>query len=243
MSNLRIAERTGDNMSSAAGIFQREWRLYRKIVDLNYCAHREVYGRLRRVLVEEIERPFRFLDLACGDAIGAVGALRGTDIAAYTGVDLSPEALRLASRALALLTCPVSLIEADFAEALEAWREPIDVIWISLSLHHLRTPAKLETMRAARRLLGRRGMLLLYEHTSPDGEDRDGWLWRWEQTRPDWTGLTAEEWLRMDAHVRTYDFPENLSGWRDLGGKAGFSVARELFVEPNNLLRLFSFQP
>jgi SAM-dependent methyltransferase len=243
MSNLQVADRIAENTSSAAGIFQREWRLYRKIVDLNYCAHREVYGRLRRVLVEEIERPFRFLDLACGDAIGVVGALHGTDVVAYAGVDLSPEALRLASRALALLTCPVTLIEADFAEALGAWQEPIDVIWISLSLHHLRAPAKLETMRAACRLLGRRGMLLVYEHASPDSEDRDGWLRRWERTRPEWTGLTAEEWLRMDAHVRTYDFPETLSGWRDLGREAGFSVARELFVEPNNLLRLFAFQP
>jgi SAM-dependent methyltransferase len=167
----------------------------------NYCSHREVYGRLRRVLIEEIERPFRFLDLACGDAI-----------------------------------------EADFAEALEAWQEPVDVIWIGLSLHHLRAPAKLETTCAARRLLVRCGMLLLYEHASPDGEDRDGWLRRWEQTRLDWTGLTEEKWLRMYAHVRTYDFPETLSGWRNLGREAGFSVVRELFVEPNNLLRLFSFQ-
>jgi methylase of polypeptide subunit release factors len=104
MSNLKVADRIVENTSSAAGIFQREWRLYRKIVDLNYCAHREVYGRLHRVLVEEIERPFRFLDLACGDAIGAVGALHGTVVVAYAGVDLSPEALRLASRALTLLT-------------------------------------------------------------------------------------------------------------------------------------------
>jgi hypothetical protein len=59
MSNLKVADRIVENTSSAAGIFQREWRLYRKIVDLNYCAHREVYGRLRRVLVEEIELPFR----------------------------------------------------------------------------------------------------------------------------------------------------------------------------------------
>ena len=243
MSNLQVADRIAENTSSAAGIFQREWCLYRKIVDLNYCAHREVYGRLRRVLVEEIKRPFRFLDLACGDAIGVVGALHGTDVVAYAGVDLSPEALRLASRALALLTCPVTLIEADFAGALGAWQEPIDVIWISLSLHHLRAPAKLEMMRTACRLLGRCGMLLVYEHASPDSEDRDGWLRRWERMRPEWTGLTAEEWLRMDAHVRTYDFPETLSGWRDLGRKAGFSVARELFVEPNNLLRLFAYQP
>jgi SAM-dependent methyltransferase len=243
MSILKVAERIEESTSSAAGIFQREWSLYRKIVDLNYCAHREVYKRLRRVLIEESERPFRFVDLACGDAVGVVGALHGTDVVAYAGVDLSSEALGLATQALALLSCPVSLIEADFAEALEAWQEPIDVIWISLSLHHLRHSAKLATMRAACRLLRPGGMLLLYEHASPDGEDRDGWLRRWERTRLDWTGLTAEEWLRMDAHVRTHDFPETLSGWRDLGHEAGFSVVRELFVESNNLLRLFAFRP
>jgi SAM-dependent methyltransferase len=228
---------------SAASIFQQEWRLYRKIVDHNYAFHREAYGRLRLALDEDARRPFRFLDLACGDAASAVDALRGAEVASYCGVDLSAEALRLASRALAELPCPVSLRRGDFVEALAMRSEPVDVIWIGLSLHHLRRPAKLSAMRAARKLLHERGILLVYENTSPDGEDRDGWLRRWDLQEPDWTGLTADEWRRMTAHVRTYDFPETVSGWRDLGQEAGFGSVRELFVAPGDLFRLFGFRP
>ena len=49
---------------SAAPIFQREWRPYRKIVDHNSIFHPEAYTRLRKALVEEATRPFRFLDPA-----------------------------------------------------------------------------------------------------------------------------------------------------------------------------------
>jgi len=59
---------------SAAAIFQQEWRIYRKMVDQNYLFHREAYSGLRRVLLEEAPRPFRFLDLACGDASAAADA-------------------------------------------------------------------------------------------------------------------------------------------------------------------------
>ena len=227
---------------SAAAIFQQEWRIYRKMVDQNYLFHREAYAGLRRVLLEEAPRPFRFLDLACGDASAAADALEGTDIASYCGVDLSGEALRLASRALAKLACPVSLRQGDFVEALATWGEPVDVVWIGLSLHHLLAPAKLEAMRAARRLIGANGVLLVYENASPDGEDREAWLQRWDLQERDWTGLTPEEWRRMTTHVRTHDFAETVSRWRELGREAGFGDVHELFVAPTDLFRLFSFR-
>ncbi len=229
--------------NSAAAIFQREWRLYRKMVDHNYLFHREAYGQLRRTLLEDAARPFRFLDLACGDASATVSALEGTEIASYCGVDLSAEALDLARAALADLGGPVSLREDDFVEALADWCEPVDVIWVGLSLHHLRAPAKLEAMRAARRLLDRRGMLLAYENTSPDGEGRAAWLQRWDSQERDWSGLTPGEWRRIRAHVRTHDHPETVSRWRELGREAGFGTVQEHFVAPSNLFRLFSFRP
>ena len=129
--------------NSAAAIFQREWRLYRIIVDHNYLFHREACGRLRQVLLKGAARPFRFLDLACGDASATAGALKGMEIASYCGVDLSADALDLAGAALADVDCPISLHEGDFVEALADWAEPVDVIWVGLSLHHLRAPAKL----------------------------------------------------------------------------------------------------
>ncbi len=213
------------------------------MVDNNYLFHREAYSQLRQVLLDEAVRPFRFLDLACGDATAAADALQGTEIASYCGVDLSAEALRLASAALARLSCPVSLRRGSFLDALATWREPVDVIWIGLSLHHLLAPAKRETMRAARRLLNECGSLLVYENASPDGEDRDGWLERWDLQEPDWIGLTPDEWRRMAAHVRTYDFPETVSDWRELGREAGFRAVQELYAAPTNLFRLFAFLP
>ena len=52
-------------------------------------------------------------------------------------------------------------------------REPVDVVWIGLSLHHLRTAEKLAVLRAIRTILGEDGHLFIYEATSPDSEDRD----------------------------------------------------------------------
>jgi len=180
---------------ACATVFQQEWRIYRKMVDHDYLFHRGAYWHLHEVLLEEAPRPFRFLDLACGDATASAEALRGTEVASYCGVDLSDEALRIASRALAHLPCPVMLHQGDFAEALATRQEPADVIWIGLSLHHLRSRAKLEAMRAARRLLNERGMLLVYENASPDDEDRDGWLQRWDRQEPDWTGARRRRFV------------------------------------------------
>jgi SAM-dependent methyltransferase len=243
MSRRRPAARVSESPPKAAAtIFQKKWPLYRKMVDHNYLFHREAYSRLHQILLEEAPLQFRFLDLACGDATASAEALEGTEVASYVGVDLAGEALGLASRALASLRCTVALLKADFIDALATWEEPADVIWIGLSLHHLRAPEKLEAMRAARRLLGSDGMLLIYENVSPDGEDRDGWLRRWDLQEADWTGLTRGEWRRMRAHVHAHDFPETVSGWRQLGQEAQFEAMQELFVAPTNLFRLFAFR-
>jgi SAM-dependent methyltransferase len=103
---INIQGTAGDTFDKPAAIlFQQQWQLYRKFVDNNYFYHREVYGQLHRVLVEEAVQPFRFLDIACGDARASVDALRGTPVAHYHGIDLSQAALELASKALEPLGC------------------------------------------------------------------------------------------------------------------------------------------
>src|SRR5258708_24906834 len=77
----------------ASDVFEREWRTYRKMVDSNYLFHREAYDCLRRIVQREMTKPFRFLDIACGDASATVEALAGTDVARYFGIDLSHAAL------------------------------------------------------------------------------------------------------------------------------------------------------
>jgi cyclopropane fatty-acyl-phospholipid synthase-like methyltransferase len=229
----------GRRAEPSQAVFQQVWRIYRTLVDENYLFHREAYACLRRILVEGIGRPFRFLDIACGDATASVEALTGTAITHYHGIDLSAAALELARSSLTPLDCPVTLEHADYVEALRAWSEPADVVWIGLSLHHLRTAEKLEILRVIRNMLPEDGHLLLYEDTSPDGEDREGWLRRWDDQKPFWTAYTPERWETITAHVHAADYPETASRWVSLAQEAGFAAAREAFVAPSDLIRLY----
>jgi ubiquinone/menaquinone biosynthesis C-methylase UbiE len=159
-------------------LFTREWQVYRKMVANDYLFHRDAYGHLNRVLVEDVNRPFALLDVACGDASMTSEALRGTQIISYCGIDISEQALAIAQKNLATLECPIRLEEGDFVEAFTNWTGNCDIVWIGLSLHHLRAPGKLEIMRRIRNLMISNGCLLIYENTSPDGESRKMWLKR-----------------------------------------------------------------
>jgi SAM-dependent methyltransferase len=238
--NIRDDAVSTQSSNPAAALFEREWLTYRKMVDNNYTFHREAYGELRRVLADEVRQAFRFLDIACGDASMTVTALRGTRIAHYRGIDLSEAALELARRALAELSCPVILERRDYVEALRDNPEPVDVAWIGYSLHHLRTSAKLALMREIRAVVSDGGLFLMCEPASPDDEDRDAWLRRYERlNQPLWTALTPEEWDAVMTHVRAADFPETSSRWHVLGREAGFSEVREVFVAPDDLHRMY----
>jgi len=240
MVTVRQAETVDATLS--ASHFQRQWSTYRKVIGNNYIFHREVYGLLREVLHDEAPAPFRFLDVACGDASASAAALRGTRIAHYHGIDLSVPALDLAEAALAGLGCPVTLERRDFAEALADWSTPVDVVWIGQSLHHLLAPAKLDVMRRVRGLLGGRGLFLIWEPTLREGEDREAWFDRFERSRPAWRALTPEEWEATTTHNRAADFPETAAGWLSLGREAGFAGADQLFTAPTGLAGMYRFR-
>jgi hypothetical protein len=48
------------------------------VIERNSMFHREVYGLLHKILITEAPTPFRFLNIACGDAMGSAAALNGT---------------------------------------------------------------------------------------------------------------------------------------------------------------------
>ena len=162
--------------STAMEIFQNQWEVYRKFLKYDYLSNAEACAALNRFLGTEVSRPFRFLDLACGDASGVVSALEGTPIELYRGVDLSAPALAFAERNLAALPCTVKLEEADFGGAMRNLHRPEDIVWISLSLHHLDTAGKLAFMAEVRDGIDLHGAFLIYEPTRRDGEDRPAYL-------------------------------------------------------------------
>lgn len=227
--------------ASTVELFQQDWKLYRKMVDNNFLFHREAYAALHEVLVNDAAHPFRFLDIACGDASASVGALRGTTITHYHGIDFSGAALELAGKALTELNCTVKFEQRDFLEALAGMVEQVDVAWIGLSLHHLQGMEKLAFMRTIRNVLAPGGLFLIYENTSPDGEDRENWLRRWDLQKPFWTAYSEDEWNAMAAHVHAADFPETDATWHALGREAGFASVREVFAAPTGLFRLYGF--
>lgn len=230
--------------ATALEIFQNQWDVYRKFLKHDYLSNAEAASALRVFLTGEVARPYRFVDLACGDASGIVPALAETPIEAYRGVDLSAPALALAKGNLAALPCTVMLEEADFSTAMRGLPRPQDVVWISLSLHHLDTAAKLAFMRDVRQSLDPGGAFLIYEPTRRDGEERPAYLDRFEDIgRREWTELTPVEFAEAMKHVRTCDLPETVSDWERLGREAGFASSRELYKSPTDLSRLFLYRP
>ena len=226
----------------ASDLFQKEWSTYRKMVDNNYLFHVEACHWLRGILAERVS-PFHMLDIACGDSGTTVKALEGTSIAKYTGMDLSLPALEVARNNLHVLNCPVELLHTEFSQALENWNDPVDIVWIGLSLHHFRSPQKLSVMRQVRRFLNRDGLFLVYENSSPDGEERETWLKRWDRQKPLWREFSDTEWQTMATHVHENDFPETAARWHELGREAGFNDIHEVFIAPSNLFRMYSFRP
>ena len=70
---------------SAQAVFQQQWQIYRTMVDHNYLFHREVYGWLRRILVDEARQPFRFVDVGCGTPPRPSGRSRARGSPGTTG--------------------------------------------------------------------------------------------------------------------------------------------------------------
>jgi Methyltransferase domain len=228
--------------ATALDIFRDQWGLYRKFLEHDYLSNAGAYADLHRFLMRDVARPFGFIDLACGDASGIVTALEATKINHYRGIDLAPPALELARVNLQALPCAVELEQADFSKAMR--NRSGDIVWISLSLHHLATPDKRALMREVRDGMSADGAFLIYEPTMRDGEDRPAYLDRFEKTgREDWTALSADEFKEAMHHVRTCDLPETFSAWVTLGREAGFQRVNQLFSSPDDLFQLFSYRP
>lgn len=228
--------------SSSVAMFEKNWQRYRTVMANNLMYHREVYLELHRILLDEAPGPFRFLDIACGDASCTVECLKGTEVASYHGIDLSQPALELASTFLETLGCPFKLENRDFLDAVTHMSEPVDVVWIGQSLHHLLLSEKRVLARKIREIVGVRGLFLIWEPVCLEGESEEGWYDRFVANRPLWSVLSDKDFADIDNHHRTSDHPETDHVWRMLGVESGFAGVDEIFRAPNNLARVYQFR-
>jgi Methyltransferase domain len=243
MVNVHIHQFQGGSAvvdASAMEQFQTQWATYQKAVDANWLSHAAVGDLLGTALKERFQQPFSLVDIACGDASLMKRVLPTTSVSHYHGIDLAEPALELAAQNLAAMPFTVDLDHRDFVEAMNDRPEPADVSWCSLSIHHLPTEDKLRLLKAVRGAT--RSFLMIYEPTRHNGEDRNAYLDRFARiNRALWTTLTAHEWEQINRHVRTADLPETSAVWLELGREAGFSRARQLFVDPTDFYRLYRY--
>ncbi len=97
-------------------------------------------------------------------------------------------------------------------------------------------------MRKVKERLADGGLLLIWEPTCLEGEDREGWMERFRQMRQGWPAVSDEEFAAFDSHHRASDYSETASTWKVMGREAGFEQADELFVVPNQLARVYRFR-
>jgi hypothetical protein len=119
MVNILIHQfQPGAALVDEAGLeqFQRQWAAYQALVDSDELSHVEVGALLHDTLNQSFNRPFFFLDIACGDA-SQMRALVDTKVRHYHGVDLSEPALELAATNLKDTPFEVELDHRDFVEA------------------------------------------------------------------------------------------------------------------------------
>ena len=213
--------------------FFDHWATYQKAMDLNYLAHRQAYARLELFIDEHLKQPFALLDLGCGDASFISKVLGRTCVARYHGVDLSAPAVEKAKKNIASVACKSLFTVADFSTFVRGSHEPVDLIWIGLSFHHLELAGKTRFVADCRKILREGGFLLMYEPMRRENETREEYLERWYGVcRSRWTGFEPQERDQIHEHISQSDFPETFSTLRKIGKESGFRRVERERIDP-----------
>ncbi len=239
--NFMTKTDTTENLSTK--IFIKNWSIYRKIIAYDNMSHLSGYSKLKQIIIDEMGKPFSFVDLACGDAYYSSKILIETNARKYTGLDISEQALSLATENFKGSQIEAEFIKADFIDFPEYIDSEADVIWVGFSVHHLDRDEKLEFMRNIGEVLANGGIFMLYEPILLEGEDLKQYYIRFKRTFDEyWKGLDPEESDYLLEHVRETEKPETREGWIALGKEAGFSTAEKVFSERTGLYEIFKYK-
>jgi cyclopropane fatty-acyl-phospholipid synthase-like methyltransferase len=222
--------------------FFNAWAIYQKVLANNYMHHREIYQAVKALLAEQLEtRPFKLLDLGCGDASFLVQALEGRAIQHYTGFDLSDPALALAAENIAPLGCRAELINIDFMTGLAQTKERFDIVFTSYALHHLTREEKSKFFHLAHSVLSENGMLLIIDTMREPNETLPVYLdnyCQWVQEQ--WLQCEEQEFTAIFQHIRNNDLPETAADLSALAEAADFYPATSIYQLPWHQVLSFS---
>jgi ubiquinone/menaquinone biosynthesis C-methylase UbiE len=228
--------------------FNEQWKLYQKVLEFDYMGHQEIYTIFHNHLISHFPKPFKMLDLGCGDASLTTKALSNTNISNYHGIDLSTPALSIAKQNLASINCQTTFTQGDFYEIISTYSQgnshKFDVILISFALHHLQLEQKSQLIEQLHSQMATNGILIIIDVVRKQEEDRDTYIKRYlENVKQDWILLTPEEYLMVKNHISESDFPETQQTFRQISEKYGFAQFECLYqdqLETTQLLCMYN---
>jgi ubiquinone/menaquinone biosynthesis C-methylase UbiE len=226
--------------------FFDQWQLYQQIIERNYMAHQGIHQVIQQLIQQQFITPFQFLDLGCGDAQAIAATLAHSQIASYTGVDLSPNALQLAAKNLTAIG-KTELICDDFLSYLQSQLNTrqfqFDIIHFGFSLHHLLLPEKQQAFQYCYTLLKPSGYLLIYDVFRQPDQSRDDYIQAYlTVANRDWTGLSSQQIQAIADHIQECDFPESLTKLSVIAQAAGFLPPSSLFADASGFHQLLAFR-
>jgi SAM-dependent methyltransferase len=208
-------------------LFRKSWTLYDEITERNYMCHREIYAAVATLLrSRSAGNPYTVLDLGCGNARFLAPCLEASPPAAYHGVDLSSAALGEAEDHLSGIS-KKTLTRGEMLSFLEGSSGSFDLIFTGFAVHHLDTEAKQRFFKASSLRLAPCGELIMVDVARGEGETRECYLESYiRMMRTAWTGISPEHLEEACAHVKAHDFPETVTGLKQMAFRAGFSQSR-----------------
>ena len=145
--------------------FHRLTRLYDSVIAV---VLRERLFKARLVAEAALAPGLRVLDVGCGTGTLTLALKGACPEADVTGLDIDPDALRIAGEKVRAANFAVSL-SLGSATKLVFPNESFDRVFTSLLLHHLTTAQKGEALRETARVLKPGGYLLLADWGPPRG--------------------------------------------------------------------------
>jgi ubiquinone/menaquinone biosynthesis C-methylase UbiE len=226
--------------------FSKQWKVYQKLLNSNHLRHREVYCILHELLVSYFQKPFKMLDLGCGDASFTAQALLNTKISFYKGIDFSNPALEIAKQNMAIIQCDKTFTQGDFSQLvpqlLQQQQDRFDVILISFALHHLHLQQKDCLIGQLQSLLESGGLFILIDIVRQEKEDRESYLRRHlEGLQKRCTLLTPQEYSMVENHNLASDFPETQQTLEKISQKYNFTRFECLHRDPYDIIQMLCF--
>lgn len=224
--------------------FTSQWSVYDRLVKANLLFHQELFGALREDLLR-ITPNFSLLDLGCGDAGCLAKSLAGMRVSRCVAVDLAGGPILLAARDnLRFRGIPAEVKQGDILEFVEVPpKRKFDAVTLAYCLHHFPAADKARFFQKVAQWVKPGGALWILDEVIPNGLSREEWLRRELDLlhRLGAEALTPEEWVEVDQHIITGDFPETAEGYGEMARAAGFQTVETRLTVADGLAAMMRF--